>query len=139
MDLSRHDNLGVEDLTAVAGGLKNIAKNVREKAQLKKAKQMIKDGKANQLPSNYVTLLIRNGVDTALYSNAPAYLARPEVIAAKSAALSKSEITGTPEEATNAAEKEAVEAHQSANLKKMLPYIVGIVVIIILLYFFVKR
>jgi hypothetical protein len=58
---------------------------------------------------------------------------------AKAAAMTKAGITNTTDEANTSAEKEAVNAEQTSNIKKMLPYIIGVAVLGIVIYFIVKR
>jgi len=139
MDNFAHDNLGVDDVKAITGAVGGLATSIKNKAQLKKAKGLIAGGKLSELTPHYVQLLIDAGVDPRTYENAPAYQARPEIMAARAAALSQSGVVSGNAAANQAAADGVTDAQVSGGLKKYLPYIIGILILGIIIWMIVKK
>lgn len=131
-----NDNLAVGEIAETAI---NIGKNIQQKAILKKAKKLIAAGKANQCTGRMIDICLENGIDPKVFENNPVYMARPSVIQAKAAAIKQAGVTVSDEKAIEAAQTEAVNTKKAVDSKNFLPYILGAVGLILVIYLISKK
>lgn len=128
---TQHDNLTPGEAIEAAW---SVGKSVQEKLILKKAKKKIAAGKANELSGREIDICLEAGIDPKTFESNPKYMSRPEVIAAKAAAIKNSGAVNTDTEAINAAKKEAANTNDIVEGKKLLIPIIVIIGIVIVIY-----
>lgn len=141
MDLrnERSDNvITLAAIGAAASALKPAIKGIQERLILKKAKKKIAAGKANTLSGREIDICLEAGIDKKTFETNPKYMSRPNVIAEKAQAIKNAGAAMTDTQAIDSAKKEAENVNAAVNIKQYLPYILGGVGLILLL-FILKR
>lgn len=129
---TQHDNLTPGEAIEAAW---SVGKSVQEKLILKKAKKKIAAGKANELSGREIDICLEAGIDPKTFESNPKYMNRPEVIAAKAAAIKNSGSVATDQEAITAAKKEVANTTATIEGKKLLIPILAIIAIGLVIYF----
>jgi len=129
MDLTHDasDNLVVQEALDVGKIVTGFAGNIRRKAQLRKALQLVKAGRGDEMNGGMIDRLIEAGVPPEYYNTTPVWLARPGNIAA---AAAQTKVVQDPN---------AIVDTSAGFLKKNFIYIVIVILAGIVLLFVWKR
>lgn len=116
----------------LASSLKGLAGNIRNKSKLKTAQANLAAGRLNDINSFSVNLLIGAGVRPEVYTKIPAFINDPAnaKLIADLAGGDKGIIIAKNADGTSPAQ---------FDIKKYIPYIIGVIVIGVLIYFIVKK
>ena len=117
------------------GAAVDVGKSVQQKLILRKAKKKIAEGKANELSGREIDICLEAGIDPKTFENNPKYMSRPEVIAAKAAAMKRAGAVATDQEAIAAAKKEAANTNKAVKTNMLFTYgaLAGVLILIIYL------
>jgi len=129
MDLTHDasDNLVVQEALDVGKIVTGFAGNIRRKAQLRKALQLVKAGRGDEMNGGMIDRLIEAGVPPEYYNTTPVWLARPGNIAA---AAAQTKVVQDPN---------AIVDTNASFLKKNFIYIAIVILAGIVLLFVWKR
>lgn len=129
MDLTNDysDNLVVQEALDVGKIVTGFAGNIRRKAQLRKALELVKKGRGDEMNGGMIDRLIEAGVPPEYYNTTPVWLARPGNIAK---AAEQTKVVKDPN---------AVVDNNVSFLKKNVIYIVIGILAVVIIFFVWKR